>query len=157
MRQVIVILSLLLIAAVADAQLPYRYECHAEEKYPLEIKLCSSLAAAMERSDTMLVADDSSVPYFHLTILPTARGGYISVMIASNLIYPPLNGLALSAYLAGFLIEPGKLDVHTADEMMNRVSIGTARWVIGSEPAIRAIPIEHVNTGLYACLEAGDE
>ena len=152
MRRTIIILTVLLIASTASAQLPYAFQCQHDEKQPLEVQLCSSLAAAMARNEYMTALTEPRNPYFHMIILPTARGGYLSVTIASSLIYPPLNGLALSAYLGGFIIKPGMLDSEIADEMIGRAAIGTAEWMIGAEEAINAIPRGDRPVGLMADL-----
>ena len=104
----------------------------------------------------MVEAEDPAAPHFQLLILPTARGGYISVTIASNLIYPPLNGLALSAYIGGFIILPDALCDGIADEIMDRVSMGTATWMVNAEPAISAIPTGVDSVGLFAEVETNE-
>ena len=157
MKRTIIILSVLLLAATASAQLPYHYRCQHDKKQPLEVELCSSLAAAMMRSDTMIDATDPNLPHFVLIILPTARGGYISVAIASLFIYPPLNGLALSAYFGGYIIMPDKLDDQVASVIMDKVSIGTASWMIGAKEAIGAIKTCPESVGLFAEVGVEDE
>ena len=157
MKRTIIILSVLLLASTASAQVPYRYQCLTDAEHKMETTLCSSLAAAMSRNTNMIEAEDPDLPYFQLVILPTERGGYISVTIASNLIYPPLNGLALSAYLGGFLILPDMLDIQVADEIMSRTALGTSKWIIGSEDAIRAIPQDSKSLGLFAANEGEDD
>ena len=150
MRRTIIILTVLLMASTASAQLPYFFHCQHNEKEPLEVQLCASLAAAMDRNADMIDADDPDKPFFHLIILPRARGGYISVTIASNLIYPPLNGLALSAYLGNFIVIPDGLEDSLADEVMRHVAIGTSKWMIQAEKSILAIPRDPTVTGLMA-------
>ena len=156
MRRSIIILTVLLVASTASAQLPYAFQCHPDADSALEVELCSSLAAAMTKSDTMVDAEDPFAPHFQLLILPTARGGYISVTIASNFVYPPLSGLALSAYIGGFMILPDKLCEKTADEIMDRTSIGTATWMVKAEPAIRDIPTGVKPVGLYAEVQTNE-
>ena len=157
MRRVILSLLILLLASTASAELPYLYECHYDDKQPLEVDTCAALAAAMDRNDAMVDVDDLNGMYFHLVVLPTARDGYISVTLASSLIFPPLNGLALSAYIGGFMLLPEQLCDEAADELMGRLSLNTAEWLVEAEDDIRAIPGDIKGRPVMAMLGGEDE
>jgi hypothetical protein len=155
MRRSAIILSILFLASTAGAQLPYAYHCQYEND--IEHEICSFLAAAMVRSVEMVEAEDTSRPHFFLIVLPTERGGYISVTIASNFFYPPLNGLVLSVYIGGFIVEPDIFNDEVADNIMGGVALETAKWMIREGDNLLGITFGTEDVGLYAMIGGGDE
>jgi len=129
---VIIILNILLIASVAggdEGSLPFRFECHVQEDNERESELCSAIWDAAKANDGINLEYDPDMPYFHLVILPVARDGYTSVAVASSFIYPPLDGLSLSAYLGGFLIVKGKPYDKSSKEIVRRMLATTKEWM----------------------------
>jgi hypothetical protein len=111
----------------------------------------------MARSEEMIAAENTSSPHFYLIVLPTERGGYISLTIASNFYYPPLNGLVLSVYIGGFIIEPDVFNDAVADDIMGGVALETSKWMIREKDNLLGITLGTGDFGLYADLGGEDE
>ena len=159
MRRMIIILVLLLVAVPAvaverlrqsstdeplrknSAMLPVEYICSQDPAEPLEAEFCARLQVAL--ANTGFITFDpvpDGVPYFRTIVLPTVRDGYLSVAVASNFMYPPLSGLALSAYISGFIIIPGGVTDGNVETIAMRVLHGTAEWMQAAEGDILDIP-----------------
>lgn len=133
MRRSIILLSLLLLAVPAVAnELPVEYICVANPDMPGEGAFCAGFKAALLKTGFITYDRIQGKPFFHIIVLPTMRDDYTAVTVASNFIYPPLNGLALSAYFAGFIIRPGGVTESNLDEIANRVVSSTAEWMIAA-------------------------
>lgn len=143
MKRMIIILVLLLVAVPGLAQeLPAEYICAADPSEPLEAEFCARFQVAL--ANTGYISFDPVLdgqPYFHIIVLPTVRDGYLSVAVASNFMYPPLDGLALSAYLSGFIIIPGGVTDENIVQIALRVLHGTAEWMQATEGDVMQIPV----------------
>ena len=148
MKRTIIILCILLLAAVAASAggLPFRFECHADEDNDSEKQFCSDMYDAAVASDGMDLEYDPALPYFHLVILPVARDGYTSVAVASSFIYPPLDGLSLSAYLGGFMLVPDKPYGKSSKRIIRRMLVTTHEWMVWAADIVVGLqvrPVEH--------------
>jgi hypothetical protein len=120
---------------------PVEYICAQDPNEPLEAEFCARLQVAL--GNTGFITFDpvpDGVPYFHIIVLPTVRDGYLSVAVASNFMYPPLNGLALSAYVSGFIVIPDGVTDESVKQIAMRVLYGTAQWMQAAEGHITQIP-----------------
>ena len=129
MRRSIIILVLLLLAVPAYGfdKLPARYYCKADDAVPEEAEFCGKMRIIFESTGFVELDVDGSSPHFRIVILPTVRDGYYSITVASGFVYPPLNGLVLSAYLSGYLLQPGGM----TDENIQYIAQTSLRGIFG--------------------------
>jgi hypothetical protein len=80
------------------------------------------------------------------------RGGYISVAVAANFVYPPFNGLALSAFTGNYLIMPNLLDEEVTDAIANGLIAGISEWMIYARPRL-----DDMGSGGPMILEVSDD
>jgi hypothetical protein len=139
MKCILVSLLLLLAAPVLAGELPVKYECEPDEGFPLENKFCDDLKAALIRTDFVTLDYEREGTYFYVVVLPTVRDGYISVAVAAHFVYPPFNGLVLSAFTGGYLIMPDLFDQQVADGIAVSVVDGMSSWMIYAEPKLSSV------------------
>ena len=150
MRRSIIILAVLLFAGSAYGADPFQVEyiCIADPSRPAEAEFCALFQIQLFASGMFEFDIDKSRSHFQIIILPTVRDGYYSVTVASNFIYPPLAGLALSAYLSSYIIAPiqGEDLVRCVDYMVQKVIVGTSEWWLWFEgkigPSSGSLPLE---------------
>ena len=137
MRRSIIILVLLLLAVPAFGQtLPARYYCKADDAIPEEAEFCGKMRIAFESTGFVELDVDGSRPHFRIVVLPTVRDGYYSITVASGFVYPPLNGLVLSAYLSGYLLQPGGMTDENIQYIAQTSLRGIFSWMAESGDAI---------------------
>ena len=131
MKRMIIILSVLFYAHLAAAEYPVQYQCTANSEEPLEGRFCADYKDSLESSGFIVLEYDENSPYFRIIVLPTARDGYLSITIASNFLYPPLAGFALSAHLSSYIMSPGGIDQDGVLDYIARQNIrGISLWMI---------------------------
>ena len=128
---------LLLTVPVMAAEFPVDYECSPDND--LEKKFCDGLEASLLKNGFVTFDAPHSRPYFYIVVLPVERGGYISVAIAVNFVYPPFHGLALSAFSGGYLVMPDLLDEEVIDSIAHGVVTGISEWMIYAEPRLKGM------------------
>ena len=156
MRRTIIILTVLLFAGSAYAVEPSRHlagdgpvaaglqpypvdlQCIADPSRPAEAAFCEVFRIRLVATGMFEFDIDVSRPYFMIIVLPTVRDSYYSVTVASNFIYPPLAGLALSAYLSSYIITPGQAEEldRCATFMVNKNLIGISEWMVWFEEKV---------------------
>lgn len=100
----------------------------------LEVLFCKQLYAELDRNTYITFSVDKTQPHFTFIALPTSGDTeYLSVTVASNFEYPPLNGLSLSAFLGSYLIKPGGCDGNTATHIANSMVTGSSRWLVDND------------------------
>ena len=134
MRRTIIILVVLLFAGSAYASEPYPvdYKCIADASRPKEAEFCTIFKVQLALSGLVVFDIDKDRPYFQIIVLPTTRGGYLSVTVASNFIYPPLAGLALSAYISSYIVIPSQAEEleRCAGYMVGKNLTGISEWML---------------------------
>jgi len=138
MRRMIIILSVLFFAASASAEFPIDYQCHSDPDVPLEAELCTRYKVALADSGFITFEYSENKPYFRIIVLPTARDGYISISIASNFLYPPLAGFALSAHLSSYIMLPGGLTDTHLRYMVAQNLRGISMWLVAFDKSAPA-------------------
>ena len=138
MKRSIIILVLLLLAVPAYGfdKLPARYYCKADDAVPEEAEFCGKMRIAFESTGFVELDVDGSSPHFRIVVLPTVRDGYYSITVASGFVYPPLNGLVLSAYLSGYLLQPGGMTEENTRYIAQTSLRGIFSWMVESGDAI---------------------
>ena len=117
---------------------PVKFICPSNT--PLETQFCRQLYAALDGNAYITFSIDETKPHFSFIILPTSGDTeYISVMVASNFEYPPLNGLSLSAFLGSFLIKPGGCDAPVVTHISNALVTGSSRWLVANNKQLYRI------------------
>ena len=130
MKTLVAAIILLLAAPVmAGEPLPILYECNADEGVVLEEQFCSDFKAALIRSKNVVFCDEARESYFHLTILPAAREGYLGVLITSNYVTPPFKPLELSAFSGIWMVSPGTERVPLSNAIAGVTLKGTFEWI----------------------------
>ena len=128
MKHILTVLFVLLLAVPAVAgEFPVDYECNPDND--LEKQFCDGLKASLLKTEFVTFDAPHSSPYFYIVVLPVVRGGYISAAIAANFVYPPFNGLALSAFSGGYLVMPDLLDEEVTDSIAAGIVEGIAEWM----------------------------
>ena len=132
MRRQIIILLILLFAGPVFAQYPVEYHCQADISRPAEAVFCEIFKERLLASDMVIYKVDENRPYFQIIVLPTVRDSYTSVTVASNFMYPPLAGLALSAYLSSYILTPvqGEDLEKCIDYMVRKNIAGISEWMV---------------------------
>jgi len=138
MRRSIIILVILFFAGPVFSQFPVDFKCIADASRPLEAEFCHIFKIRLAASGDVVYEFNPERSYFMIIILPTVRDGYYSVTVASNFIYPPLAGLALSAYLSSYIIIPVQAEeLDRCAEFMVRKNIeGISEWMVWFEGKI---------------------
>ena len=109
---------------------PVDFRCmHSSEA---ELELCGELGAAFLNTGDVVFDVDESRPFFRVVVLPTERDGYYSVTIVSGFFYPPLDGLALSAYFMGVIIEPDGMTEENMNVLARSTVTGMSKWLLAS-------------------------
>ena len=131
MIRMIIILSVLLYAPLAAAEYPIQYRCMSNPEEPLEGRFCASYRDALESSEFIVMEYDENGSYFRIIVLPTARDGYLSITVASNFLYPPLAGFALSAHISSYIMSPGGMEQEGVMEYIaNKNIVGISLWML---------------------------
>jgi hypothetical protein len=113
-------------------KLPASYFCKHDPAVPQEGELCELLYSTFEDTGLVNFDIDEDRPHFRFMVMPTMRDGYWSITIASNFYYPPLRGLALSAFISSYLLTPGGDNGASYSYMVGRVLEGTHGWMVRS-------------------------
>ena len=138
MRRSIIILVILLFAGSAYAQFPVDFECVSDPLRPKEAEFCRIFKVRLAASGDVVYEFNPERSYFMIIVLPTVRDGYFGITVASNFIYPPLAGLALSAYLSSYVITPDQADEldRCAEFMVGKNIQGISEWLVWFEGKI---------------------
>ena len=138
MKHILTVLFILFLTATLTAgEFPVEYDCNPDND--LEKQFCDGLKASLLKTEFVTFDAPHSKPYFYVVVLPVVRGGYISVAIAVNFVYPPFHGLALSAFSGGYLVMPDLLDEEVTDSIAHGVVTGISEWMIYAEPRINGM------------------
>jgi hypothetical protein len=130
----VVFLAVIMVTTVALASDPYpvNFECASSPDRPEEADFCQIYKIQLAATGMAVYEFDRSRPHFMVIVMPTARDGYLSVAVASNFMYPPLAGLALSAHLSSYLVIPVDSEddlVDVAGYMANMNIKGISEWM----------------------------
>ena len=138
MRYALIVILLLAAAMVsADEPIIVLYECHADNA--IEEEFCTGLHAAMMRTKSVIFYNKSIKSYFHVTVLPAAREGYLSVLITSNYVTPPFKPLELSAFSGIWVASPGTDSIVLADDIATDTVDGTREWIEWTKSKKKAV------------------
>jgi hypothetical protein len=143
MKRMIIIFSLFLAAPVFadEPKYPVIFTCQATNNVALEEQFCADLGAALAKTGKIDFDTHDDAVFFHIIVLPTARDNYLAASIAVNFIYPPLDGLALSAYTSIFLIDPGGVEEGNLDTIADRILLGVSHWVVWAKDKVGRIRV----------------
>ena len=130
--------------------LPFLFECNADDDNEAEHQFCSDMYDAAAANDGINLEYDPNMPHFHLVILPVARDGYTSVAVASSFVYPPLNGLSLSAYLGSFLVVKDMPYDKSSVEIMRRMLSVVQEWMVWAGDRVMGLRVRPVDMRLEA-------
>ena len=140
MRRTIIIFVVLLFAggAYAADPFPVDYQCVSDPSRPTEAVFCEVFRIQLIATGMFKFDIDRSRPFFMIVVLPTVRDGYLSVTVASNFIYPPFAGLALSAYISSYMVDPvqGEDLERCAEYMVKKNLVGISQWMVWFEEKI---------------------
>lgn len=144
MRRTIVIFAVLFFAGPVYSADPYLvdYICISNPAHPGEAEFCELYRDQLIASESVVFAVDLEAAHFKFIILPTMRDEYTAVTVASNFMYPPLAGLALSAYLSSYILTPvqGEDLVRCIRYMIGKNFDAIAEWQEYFEGKIRPKP-----------------
>lgn len=110
--------------------IPVDLKCLENPEKPIEVEFCAAFKQALLDTGSVTYDFQEGSPHFGFVVIPVERDQYLSVSMASNLYFPPLDGLALSAYLGGFIVLPGAhTDAEAHEVMATRIVYASAEYV----------------------------